>query len=196
MRGGGSTGAGADGSLGRTVLVIGENPELAVALRDRLDRAYVTVCEVRPAEAEAAVRRCRPWPWMVVGSGGAPLPGAALKLLTGRPTLLFWQGAQPLALPTNTRVVERFSELAEAAAGAVNGTAGGMRLAPGGGVTMPDGRHVTSPALEALVAIHPCGLFAATRHFRGVYAALTSHRVPLRLAHAGRGAPHVLMEER
>jgi hypothetical protein len=175
------------------VLVIGEDPELAVALRDRLERAYVTVCEVRPAEAEAAVRGSRPWPWMVVGTGGT-VPAAALKLLAGRPTLVIWQGGQPPGRPTNARVVERFSELVEVAAGAVRGTAGGMRLAPSGGVTMPDGRHVTSPALEALVAIHPFGLLGATRHFRGVAAALHSHHVPLRLAHAGRGAPHVLME--
>ncbi len=32
----------------RTVLAVGHDAELAVALRDRLDRAFLTVCEVRP----------------------------------------------------------------------------------------------------------------------------------------------------
>jgi hypothetical protein len=40
----------------RTALVVGDDPELAVALRDRLDRAYVTVREVRTSEALVAVR--------------------------------------------------------------------------------------------------------------------------------------------
>ncbi len=194
MRGGGSKRPGAADARGRTVLVIGEDAELAVALRDQLDRAYVTVCEVRPPEAEAAIRGCRPWPWMVVGTEAA-VPAAALKLLAGRPTLVVWRGSPPPGLSTNARVVELFSELVETAQAAVGGTAGGMRLAPGGGVTMPDGRHVISPALEALVAIHPRGLFAAARHFRGVSDALESRGVPLRLARRGRGGLRVLAEE-
>ncbi len=175
------------------MLVIGEDAELAVALRDRLDRAYVTVCEVRPPEAEAAIQFCRPWPWMVVGTDAA-VPAPALRLLAGCPTLMIWRGGPPPGLSANTRVVKLFSELAETAQAAISGSAGGMRLAPGSGLTMPDGRHLSSPSLEALVAVHPCGLFAAARHFRGVSAALASRGVPLHLQ-TGRGGMRVLAKE-
>lgn len=57
-----------------------------------------------------------------------------------------------------------------------------MRLAAGGGITMPDAELATSAALEALVASHPRPVFAPARHFRNVAAALESHGVALRLA--------------
>lgn len=193
MGGAGWNGEGPAGGFGRTVLVVSQDSELAVALRDRLDRAYVTVCAVWPEEAETAVRGCRPWPWLVVGDAG-DVPAAAVRLLLGRPTLVVWRGSRPPGLGRDTYVVERFSELAATVEAAVGAEAGGMRLAPGGGLTMPDGGHVTSPALEALVAVHPGGLFAAARHFGGVAAALEAHGVPLRLAQRGRGGLRILEE--
>jgi hypothetical protein len=181
------------GARGRTVLVIGEDPELAVALRDRLDRAYVTVCEVRPVEAEAAVRDCRPCPWMVVGAG-MDVPGAVVTLLARQPTLLVWRGTQPPGLPAHARAVDRFSELAEAVEAAICAQVGGVRLAPGEGLTMTDTQHATSPALEALVASHPRAVFAPARHFRNVARTLKSHRVPLRLARSETGGARLVTE--
>jgi hypothetical protein len=175
------------------VLVISEDPELSVALRDRLDRAYVTVREVRAAEAEKAVRGCRPCPWMVVGAG-SEVPDAVLPLLARRPTLLLWRGAPPRGLPPHTRGLERFSDLAAVAEAAISAEVGGMRLAPGGGITMPDAELATSAALEALVASHPRPVFAPARHFRNVAAALESHGVALRLARTGAGGARLVAE--
>ncbi len=176
------------------MLVIAEDPELAVALRDRADRAYVTVREVRPAEVEAAARGGRPWPWMVVGSV-AELPGALADLLARRPVVLFWRGPQPAGLPAHARGFERFSELADAVDAAVRAEAGGVRLAPGDGLTMPDGQHAGDTALEVLVARHPHPVFAPAQHFRHVDAVLVPHRVPLRLAYAS-GAARLVAGDR
>ncbi len=162
------------------MLVIGEDIELAVALRDRLDRAYVTVCDARTGEAETALRSCRPRPWMVVGDT-AELPGAALRMLAQHPIVLFWRGAAPPRLPAHNRGVELFSELVAAAEQAIGADVGGIRLAPGTGLCMPGGGHAANAALEVLVALHPRPLFAPARHVRAVAATLESHSVPFRL---------------
>ncbi|MDQ6847401.1 MAG: hypothetical protein M3019_07445 [Candidatus Dormibacteraeota bacterium] len=180
MRGEGSSGD------GRTVLVVSEDIELAVALRDRLDRAYVTVCDVGTAEAEAAVRGCHRGPWMVIGDG-AGLAQAAVKLLGRYPTLLLWRGAPPAGLPAHTRQLRLFSELAAAAEAALGAEVGGIHLAPGAGVTMPDGRHHAGAALEVLVASHPWPVFAAAHHFRTVDATLDAHAVPLHVTRTAAG---------
>ncbi len=169
------------GGRGRTVLVIGEDVELAVALRDRLDRTYVTVCEVRTAEALAALRACRPWPWMVIGDG-SHVPESIVKALAEQPILLLWRGARPPGLPAHAYGSTRFSELAGAAERAISAEVAGIRLAPGAGLTMPDGKHAGNAALEALVANHPRPLFTQFRHFRAATATLDSHGIPLRVA--------------
>ncbi len=168
------------------MLVIGDDLELAVALRERLDRAYVTVCDVRTAEAGAATRECHPWPWMVIGDRACD-PGAVVGQLARTPALVLWRGGATAGLPAHARCLELFSELAEAAEDAVGAEVGGVRLAPGEGLTMPGGEHAASPALEALVSSHPRPLFAAARHFRTVGAMLESHRVPLRLERTAAG---------
>ncbi len=171
---------------GRTALVVGDGIELAVALRDRLDRAYLTVCDVRPAEALAAAGACRPWPWMVIGdSAGIGEPVACS--LAQHPVLLLWRGARPTGLPPHARAFERFSELAGSLEAALSAEVGGIRLAPGGGLTMADGAHSGNAALEALVANHPHPVFAPRGAFRGAVIALASHRVPFRLARHGGG---------
>jgi hypothetical protein len=132
----------------RTVLVVGHDAELAVALRDRLDRAFLTVCEVRPDEAPAAVRASRPWPWMVVGDTD-DLAEPFRQALRSLPVLLLWRSPPPRGLPLHLRVVQRFSELACAIDIAMRAEVCGIRLAVGSGLTMPDGTHVSSPVLEA-----------------------------------------------
>ena len=168
---------------GRTALVVGGG-ELAVALRDRLDRAYLTLCDVRPAEMMAAAGDCLPWPWMVIGDARTLAPDVS-GCLSLHPVLVFWQGPAPPGLPAHTRAFERFTDLAAAVEAALLVDVEGVRLAPGGGLTMPDGTHAGNAGLEALVAGHPRPVFAPARDFRGAVASLRSHGVALRLARRG-----------
>jgi hypothetical protein len=176
---------GDDGGLrdgrGRTVLVVSDGIELAVALRDRVDRAYLTICDMRPPEVLAAARACRPWPWMVIGDS-AVISETFAGALAQHPVLLLWRGARPPGLPAHARAFQLFSELTVAVHAALGAQVAGIRLAPGGGLAMPDGAHSGNAALEALVANHPQPVFAPMRDFRGVVGALASHRVPLRVA--------------
>ena len=171
---------------GRTLLVVGDSVELAVALRDRLDRAFITVCDVPAAPNADAVPASAPWPWMVVGDI-AEVSDALARTLAQHPVLVLWQGVPPRGLPAHTRAFALFSELASAAAAALHAEVGGIRLAPGTGLTMPHGEHCGNAALEALVASHPHPVFAPMRAFRGAAAALASHSIPLRIAHDGGG---------
>ena len=162
----------------RTVLVVGDNPELAVALRDRLDRAYVTVREVRQSEALQAVDSCSPWPWMVVADGA--VPADVVTALSGKPVLVVCRGDPPPGLPAHAVAVSRFAEVALAIERALSADPFGMRLALGGGVVMPGGEFVGNPGLEALVAAHPTPLFASAHHFRSAGRALAARGIPLR----------------
>jgi hypothetical protein len=172
---------------GRTVLVVSDGIELAVAVRDQVDRAYVTVRDVPPSEGPAAVRACRPWPWMVVGDLPA-LSQTVAEALGEHPLLIFWCGALPAGLPAHSRGFARFSEMAAALRTALAADVAGIRLAPGGGLTMPDGTHAGNAALEALVASHPHPVVAPMRDFRGALGAITAHRVPLCLHREGDGS--------
>jgi hypothetical protein len=163
---------------GRTVLVVGDDAELATALRDRLDRAYVTVVEVPPGAELAAIRSCRPWPWMVVGAGGHVDPRVLIELGRG-PTLLVWR-APPPGLPARAIAADRFTVVVGTVATALGAEVAGMRLAIGSGVDMPDGAHVANACLEALVASHPRPLVAPSRLVRSAARALAAHGVPLR----------------
>ena len=169
------------GARGRAVLVVGDEPELAVALRERLDRVLVTVRELGHAEAAAAVDACRPRPWMVAGSGDRGSDPALVAALAGSTTLVHWLGLAPSGLPRHTRRFDRFSDLAAAISAALAATVAGIRLAPGDGLTMPDGRHAAGAALEALVACHPRPLFVARRLLAGVDRVLEAHGVRLRV---------------
>jgi hypothetical protein len=171
--------AGRDGR-GRTALVMGCG-ELAVALRDRVDRAYLTLCDVRPAEMLATAGDCHPWPWMVIGDTRALAPDVS-GWLSLHPVLVFWQGPAPPGLPAHTRAFERFADLAAGVEAALLVDVEGVRLAPGGGLTMPDGTHAGNAGLEALVAGHPRPVFAPARDFQGAVASLRSHGVALRLS--------------
>jgi hypothetical protein len=172
-------GAVALGGQGRTVLVVGDDIELATALRDRLDRAYVTVIEVPPGEERAAIGSCRPWPWMVVGAG-QDVDRGVLADLGRAPTLLVWRAPPPPGLPTRAIAADRFTVVVGTVATALGAEVAGMHLAIGSGVDMPDGGHVANACLEALVASHPRPLVAPSRWVRSVARALAAHGVPLR----------------
>jgi hypothetical protein len=164
---------------GRSVLVIGDDPELATALRDRLDRAFVTVVDVVGGEELDAVRACRPWPWMVVGAGGHVDGSVAAELHRGL-ALVVWRPTPPSGLPAHAVPAGRFTEVAGTVATALGAEVAGMRLAIGSGVDMPDGAHVANAGLEALIAGHPRPLFGPSRLMRSAGRALAAHGVPLR----------------
>jgi hypothetical protein len=162
----------------RVAVVIGTDPELATALRDRLDRAYLTVIEARAGEEIDVIAACRPWPWMVVGAGAAIAPGVVSELARN-PILVVWWGAPPPALPGHAVIAGRFAEVVAAIRAALTAQVSGMRLAIGGGVDLPMGGHVANAALEALVAGHPGARGASTRAARSATRALAAHGLAL-----------------
>jgi hypothetical protein len=174
------------GGSERSVLVVGDDAQLACALRDRLDRAYVTVVEVRPGEELDAVRACRPWPWMVVGAGTG-VDGEVLGDLARSPILVVWRAPAPLGLPGHSLVCARFPSVVGAVEAALGATFAGMRLAIGGGVEMPGGAHVANASLEALLSSHPRPIAVRPQLARSVARVLAQHGVAVRarLSHAG-----------
>lgn len=161
--------------------MIGDDQELATALRDRLDRAYVTVLEVRPGEEAEVVAACHPWPWMVVGAT-VRITAEVVDRLGRAPVLVIWQGAQPFGLPAHTVAGQSFAHIARSIEVALAGEVAGMSLDVGDGLSMPDGAHASCPALEALVASHPHPVFAPWWRFHSATRTLAAHGVPLRPA--------------
>lgn len=163
----------------RTILVISANGELAVALRERVDRVFAMIKDVRPEEAAQAYAACLPWPWMVVGAV-AEIPGQVEELLRSRPILVFWRGTQPRGLPGHARQFERFGELATAIDAALRRRVAGMRMAVGLGVELPGGEYARSAELQALVSAHPHAFDVPLDAFRSALRTLRSHRIALR----------------
>lgn len=163
----------------RTILAISEDGELAVAVRDRVDRAFVLVKDVRPDEALEGFDTCLPWPWMVVGSGDR-LPSRFLDALRHRPILVFWRGAAPQDLPAHARTFTRFLDLVEAINTALTQEVAGMRLAIGLGVQLPGGEYARSAELQALVAHHPHAFDVPLDAFRSAARVLSTHGIQLR----------------
>lgn len=175
------------GSCGRVILVIGGDGELAGALRDRLDRAYVTVVEPRGGEEVEVVRSCRPWPWMVVGAG-EELDPMVLAELCRSPALVVWRAPPPPGVPAHAVVARRFSGMVAAVEAALGGAVAGMRLAVGSGVELPGGRHVANAALETLVASHPRPVVAGASFARSAARVLAHHGIAARPVAAPGGA--------
>ena len=152
----------------RALLVLSRDGELAVGLRERLERARVVVKDARPDESLTAVGSCRPWPWMLVGDV-AELPPGIEAAPARHPILVLWLGPPPPALPAHVRSFSRFSELAD-----------GMRLATGAGVELPGGRLARSASLQALVSAHPTGFNLPLVTFTSAARALLGSAVRLR----------------
>ncbi|GAC1337025.1 MAG: hypothetical protein NVSMB29_00740 [Candidatus Dormibacteria bacterium] len=148
----------------RAVLVISDGAEVAVALRERVSRGLAVVRDVRPQEMSDGVRACRPWPWMVVGEVER-VSGPVRAILCAEPVLIFWRGAVPEGFPPHVRRFASFAALAEAVTQALCSDAAGLRLAPGMGVELPDGRLSRSVELQALVSAHPRSFSLAHRRF-------------------------------
>jgi hypothetical protein len=167
--------------VARTGLVISRDGELAVALRECLDRAYVLIRDVRPGEAAEGFAACRPWPWMVVGQVSS-LAGSLLTAIRHRPILVFWLGDVPPGLPGHVRAFRDYSSLAGAINRSLGRTVAGIRLSAGSGVVLPDGVHARSPELQALIASHPHELHLPLSCFRSAAQLLSARRIPYRPA--------------
>jgi hypothetical protein len=160
----------------RSIVVICEDGELAVAVREAIAREVAVVHDARPAEAAAAQAACLPWPWMVVGVG-RDAPAATRSLVARHPVLVLWIGHVPAGLPSHARGFARFADLIGALDEAAYHDVGGMRLCTGAGVTMPGGGLAHSASLQALVSQHPRGFDLPARTFRSAAGTLARERV-------------------
>lgn len=163
----------------RTILVVGDEGEVAVALRDKVDRSYALIKDIRPAEMHDGFATCIPWPWMVVGSI-ANLPDGTADLFRDRPILVYWRGPAPNDLPGHTRSFDKFSDLATAVLTALTQEVAGMKMAIGLGVDLPDGDFARSAELQALVAGHPHAFDVPLDAFRSAARVLATHRINLK----------------
>ncbi|MFN2581596.1 MAG: hypothetical protein ABR498_02505 [Candidatus Dormibacteria bacterium] len=139
----------------RTLVSVDSDGEVAVALHERLPREMVRILDARPDEVAEAVAACNPYPWVLVSRddvGGVP---PATILLNGM----------------------RFGDLVSRLRGMLTMSVGGMRLAPGMGVELPDGTLLRSAGLQALLSAHPDGVPASMYHFRAATQALAMHAV-------------------
>ena len=157
----------------RTLVVVGDDGEVAVALRDVLPRSMVIVLDARPGEAAAAAAVCLPYPWAVVLDATAPPPRRTP--VARRPTLVLARTG--VAAPAAALRWSTFRDLASQLRRMLGAHVGGMRLAPGMGVELPDGSVVRSAPLQALLSAHPAAVPAPPSQFRTVAALLRAHTV-------------------
>lgn len=171
--------------------MIAANGDLAVALRERVPRGLAVVRDVRPEEMSEGLSACRPWPWMVVGAVDQ-VSGPVRTTLHSRPVLAFWQGAVPEGLPAHLRGFASFRALADAVTSALHAGIGGLRLAPGCGVELPDGRMSQSLELQALVSAHPHHFQLPRSLFGSCQAPLRRSGAPVRAGTVGKGGVGLL----
>ena len=152
----------------RTLIVVGDEGETAVRLREALPREMVVVLDVRPDEISAAARCCRPYPWAVVWACAAAMPPSVAA--TRRPVILLVRTDDDL--PRGALAWARVSELVSALQRMLGTSVGGMRLAPGMGVELPGGHVVRTASLQALVSMHPAGVTAPPAQFRAAASLL------------------------
>ena len=162
----------------RSILVISDDGEIAVALAETVNHAYALIRDVRPREALDGFQACAPWPWMIVGDV-TRVSDDIVKALRHTPVLALWHGQLPQGMPAHARSFERFAMLARALDETTRATMLGLRLAPGSGVSTVDGNIIASPELDALIAQHPRGFDMPLRRFRPAATALARAGIPL-----------------
>ncbi|MGA7988710.1 MAG: hypothetical protein WCB51_09975 [Candidatus Dormiibacterota bacterium] len=161
----------------RSIVVVTDDGELAVAVREAVPRGIAVVRDARPDDASEVADACLPWPWMVVGATRVMTPGLA-TLLRSRPVLTLWLGVAPARLPAHASAFARPGALLHAISSACAARVGGMRLAPGSGVELSDGTLIRGATLDALLGAYPGGFAQPVRAFRPVATALARHQVP------------------
>jgi hypothetical protein len=155
----------------RSIVVITNDGELAVAVRETVPLGIAVVRDARPDDAAEVADACLPWPWMVVGSTETLTPELA-SLLRARPVLSLWLGAAPAGLPSHAARFDRHAALLAAIHDACTANVGDMCLAPGSGVELGDGTLLRGATLDALIGAYPSGFALPSRAFRSVSAAL------------------------
>lgn len=173
----------------RAIVVVGDDGETAVALRDALPRAMVVVLDARPAEATAAIAVCRPCPWALVWSSGAEVPDA----LAPAPTIALVSEHSSCG-PPSERWATFGSVLARLRA-MLAVEVGGMRLAPGVGVELRDGSISHSAWLQALVSMHPGGMPASAAQLRAARSLLRARGAGWTVSRGAAGTVALVPEE-
>ena len=173
----------------RAIVVVGDDGEIAVALRDALPRSMGVVLDARPAEAAAAIAICRPCPWALVWTSRAETPQA----LTAAPTIAL------LRAPTSVaRASDRwasYGELLSRLRAMLAAEVGGMRLAPGAGVELADGSISQSAWLQALVSMHPRGMAASAAQLRAARSLLRGRGAGWTVSRGAGGTAALVREE-
>jgi hypothetical protein len=188
-RGGSTTNEGQAGraSIGRTILVIEDQPYLWAALRQRVDPGMAYVRSAAPREVARVWRSCRPWPWLVVGAASS-LPPGVVELIAAHPIPVHWVGDPPPGLPGPpalhrdwTELVAALEQLRALAEAGVNG----VRLLRNRGLRAPDGRIVLDVVnVEGLLAA-PAGLVVPPERAAELEGEIGASGLPLRLRRTG-----------
>jgi hypothetical protein len=164
--------------IGRTILVIEDQPYLWAALAARIDRATAYVRSSTPSQLHAVWGGCSPWPWLVVGATPA-LPEGLPELLDRRPIPVFWSAPPPAGLPGQPAVFEDWRALVEALERLGEVSLNGVRLLRNRGLLTPQGEVATGlPEVEGLLAAPNGGLQARVDLAR-VRHQLEAKRLPL-----------------
>ena len=173
----------------RTIVVVGDDGETAVALRDALPREMVVILDARPAEAAAAIAVCHPCAWALIwDSAVAPVaapPARSPTIVLARTTAA---GARATERWTSYRgLLERLRAMLAA-------DVGGMRLAPGVGIELPDGSISRSAWLQALVSMYPAGVAAPPAQLRAAQVLLRTRGAGWTAARGGDGTMALVRE--
>jgi hypothetical protein len=174
-------------SIGRTILVIEDQPYLWAALRQRVEPGTAYVRDAAPDEVARVWRSCQPWPWLVVGATTA-LPAGVAELIGAHPIPVHWVGDAPPGLPGRpflhrdwTELVAALDQLRELADAGVNG----VRLLRNRGLRAPDGRIVLGAVnVEGLLAA-PAGLVLSAAGAAELEDEIGACGLPLRLQRRG-----------
>jgi hypothetical protein len=174
---------------GRTIIVVAQGPHLSAAVRDRVPREVALVRWAQAGGVAAAWERCRPWPWVVIGSG--PPAAEVSARIAGRPVVVAWlrdpEAAGRSPLPPHWIALDGWTDLVAWLRHLANASVDGLTLAPHRGVSGGDGeRPVPAPGLEALLAAHPHAI-ADCATMRGARSALRRLSVPCTLQASGGG---------
>jgi len=128
-----------------------------------------------------------PGPWVVAG-GESALPGPALDALRGRLFAAHWVQEPPAALPVLPMRHPSWRELVDVLEQRLAVRLGGVRLAPGRGLVLPDGAIIThTSSLEGLLVAYPDGLEVARMEprlraaVRRAALTLERHHLPLKV---------------
>ena len=165
----------------RTLLVLGDQPDLFAALRPLLDSEMLHVRWSGQGDRQDTLRACAPWPWGIAGSG-PELPGEAFSRLSGKPILWFWLGECPTAATAHARIHQQWREMVTDVRVCLSRSVGGIRLAPNRGLLAPPGKLVLSAELEGLLSSSPMAIRMSSKSVRPAERAIAKHQLSVQLS--------------